>query len=88
MRQMYVQNDATTTGGWMLTLLLMCIPIVNFILLLVWAFGSGTEKSKQNWARANLIWLIIGLVVIAVIAAIGMAMGVNYMEYLDRTTVS
>ena len=51
-----------TIGNWMLTYLLMCIPLVNFILLFVWAFGSNTPESKANWAKASLIWMVIGIV--------------------------
>ncbi|MCO5045774.1 MAG: hypothetical protein J5I99_08490 [Verrucomicrobia bacterium] len=50
-----------TTGNWMLTYLLMCIPLVNLILLFVWAFGSNTPISKANWAKASLIWMVIAI---------------------------
>ncbi len=50
-----------TIGNWMLTYLLMCIPLVNVILLFVWAFGSNTPVSKANWAKASLIWMVIGI---------------------------
>jgi hypothetical protein len=46
----------------MLTTLLMCIPIVNLVLLFVWAFGSNTPESKANWARASLMWMVIAVV--------------------------
>ena len=38
------------------------IPIVNFILLLVWAFSASTPVSKANWAKASLIFILIGLI--------------------------
>ena len=50
-----------TVGNWMLTILLMFIPFVNLILLLIWAFGSNTPESKANWAKASLIWILIGI---------------------------
>lgn len=50
-----------SVGNWMLTYLLMCIPIVNLILLFVWAFGSNTPVSKANWAKASLIWMLIAI---------------------------
>ena len=50
-----------TIGNWMLTYLLMCIPLVNIILLFVWAFGSNTPVSKANWAKSSLIWMVIGI---------------------------
>ncbi|MDR3085087.1 MAG: hypothetical protein LBU47_02115 [Christensenellaceae bacterium] len=49
-------------GEWVGTFLLQCIPIVGFVLLLVWAFGSGAKPSKQNYARAMLILALAGVV--------------------------
>lgn len=58
------RREATVSvGNWMVTMLLMCIPVVNLIMLLVWAFGSGAEASKSNWAKAALIWALIGIAV-------------------------
>ena len=62
-----------TVGNWILTYLLMCIPFVNIILLFVWAFGSNTPKSKANWAKASLIWMLIGLVIGILFVAMGSA---------------
>ena len=55
-----------TVGDWMITILLTMIPCVNIILLCVWGFGSGTPKSKANWAKAQLIWVAI-IIVLGVI---------------------
>ena len=60
-----LQTNSTSTtiptSEWVLTLFLSAIPIVNIVLLCVWAFGSKTAESKKNWAKATLIWLIIAL---------------------------
>ena len=62
-----------TVGDWMLTHLLMCIPLVNLILLFVWAFGGNTPESKANWAKASLIWMVIGIALgIVLIAIVGL----------------
>lgn len=59
-----VESDASLTlGQWVLNLFLTYIPVVNIIMLLIWAFGSTTAPAKKNWARANLIWLVISIVV-------------------------
>lgn len=61
--QMTNHNQSIVTiGDWIITLILMCIPLVNFIMLLVWAFSSSTPVSKANWAKATLIFMIIGFV--------------------------
>ena len=65
-----------TVGNWILTTLLMCIPLVNIVLLFVWAFGSNTPISKANWAKAALIWAVISIsvyVLLALLIGIGAA---------------
>lgn len=44
---------------WLVTLLLMAIPIVGIVLLFVYAFGNNENVNKQNWAKAQLIMLAI-----------------------------
>lgn len=58
------QVQEVTLGDWMVTILLSAIPIVNIIMLFVWAFGSDTNPSKANWAKASLIWMLIGIVLV------------------------
>ena len=52
-------TSVVTTGDWMVTILITIIPIVNIVMLFVWAFGSGSNPSKANWAKASLIWFAI-----------------------------
>lgn len=52
---------------WMLTILVMAIPIVGFVMLFVWAFGSNTNTSKSNWAKATLVWMLIGILLAAML---------------------
>ncbi len=54
-----MDNREVTVGNWLVVYILMCIPLVNFIMLLVWAFGSGAPASQSNWAKATLIWMVI-----------------------------
>ncbi|RKN84821.1 hypothetical protein D7M11_11610 [Paenibacillus ginsengarvi] len=51
----------------MITILLMIIPVVNIILLCIWAFGGSTNPSKANYAKATLIWMAIGIVLYVVV---------------------
>ena len=39
-------------GNWIISLILTMIPIVNIIMLFVWAFSNGTNPTKANWAKA------------------------------------
>ncbi|WP_010495241.1 hypothetical protein [Paenibacillus elgii] len=49
-----------TVKDWLITMLIMIIPLVNLIMLFVWAFGGGENPSKANYAKATLIWMVIG----------------------------
>lgn len=49
-------------GTWIVTFLLMLIPLVNLIMLIVWA-ASGTENpNRKNWAIATLLMYVIYIV--------------------------
>jgi len=57
----YRRPETVSTGEWFVTLLIVSIPIVGFIMLIVWAFGGGALPSKANWAKAMLLWMLVGL---------------------------
>jgi hypothetical protein len=48
-----------TTRNWIGTLILVAIPLINIIMLIVWAASNETHPSKKSFARAYLI--IIGV---------------------------
>ncbi|NMA74202.1 MAG: hypothetical protein GX963_08620 [Bacteroidales bacterium] len=67
MQEQEIQNQnrsIVTLGDWIITLLIMIIPFVNFIMLFVWAFSSSTPQSKANWAKASLIFMLIGFLLL------------------------
>jgi hypothetical protein len=74
---METQNDQTISlGNWMLTLFLTFIPLVNIIMLIVWAVSSSTPPSKANWARAALLWMAIFIalgILMSIVGGIGLA---------------
>lgn len=60
-----MNNKDVSTGEWIICEILSYIPIVNLVMLCIWAFGSGdTPVSKKNWAKARLITWIISIVII------------------------
>lgn len=61
--QQQVPQPPVTISDWFLTLFLTAIPLVGIILLFVWAFGSNTNPSKANWAKAALLWAAIGIII-------------------------
>ena len=64
------QSNVVTVGNWMITLFIMIIPLINIIMLFVWAFSGGPKISKANWAKASLLWLLIMIVINIIIFAI------------------
>lgn len=54
-------SEPMTLKDWVITLLLLMIPIANIVLLFVWAFGSGVNKSKKTFCQAKLIMMLIGI---------------------------
>lgn len=39
---------------WTITLLVCFIPLINIIMLLVWAFGGDANQNKANFAKVAL----------------------------------
>ena len=54
-------------GGWMRILLLMLIPIVNILLIIVWACGGCKRITQRSFARATLIMMSVAIVLIMTI---------------------
>jgi len=66
-----MDNRVVSVGNWVVVFILMCIPIVNFIMLLVWAFGSGAPQSQANFAKAYLLLMLIGVGLLILLLMLG-----------------
>ena len=64
------RSQIMTVGDWIITLLITAIPIVGLVMLFVWAFGDNQNQNKANWAKANLIWILIMFVFVSIVYAI------------------
>lgn len=60
-------SEVMTVKNWLVVMLLSAIPLVNIILLFVWAFGDNVNLNKRNYSRAALLAALIGVVIYAVI---------------------
>lgn len=65
------ESAPVSLGDWILTLIILAIPIVGLVMLFVWGFSSSTQPSKQNFCRASLILYLIALVLVFLIAIMG-----------------
>ncbi|HEX3624741.1 MAG TPA: hypothetical protein VH280_04870 [Verrucomicrobiae bacterium] len=48
---------AVSVGNWILTFILLSIPLVNLIMLIVWAMGGTSYPSKKTFAQAYFVIL-------------------------------
>lgn len=77
-------------GKWLLTFLICIIPVVNIIMLIVWAVGSNPKNQiRKNWARAKLVWAVIMTVLSVIFSVIlwHIAYAVFYSIAADGDTV-
>ena len=55
--------------------ILFGIPLIGFIILLVFAFGGSGNINVKNFARSKFCYLILWFVIMIVLVAIGAATG-------------
>lgn len=61
-----MENQGTapvmSVKDWVVTLIISALPVIGIIMLFVWAFGSGNNPNKANWAKGALVLAAIVLV--------------------------
>ncbi|MBE6031755.1 MAG: zinc ribbon domain-containing protein [Clostridiales bacterium] len=60
-------TDVMTIGQYLLTFLLLSIPIANIVMMIIWSVTGSTNKNLQNMARALWIWVAIWTAVTVVL---------------------
>ena len=84
------QEKPISFGNWLLIMLIPFIPFVGFIaypaLMLIWAFRKDTPPTKKNWARANLVIILIGIVIFIMFfeSAMNMIMSGDFASYMKE----
>jgi hypothetical protein len=58
----FQQAPVMKVKDWLIIYLIMIIPIVNIVMLFIWAFDKNINPNKSNWAKASLVWTAIGLI--------------------------
>ena len=56
------RESVLSTTDWLVTLIITAIPIVNIIMLFIWAFGDNANHNRSNFSKAALILSAIGFV--------------------------
>ncbi|UTG76123.1 hypothetical protein KCG53_04420 [Neisseria subflava] len=72
------QAPVVSIKEWLLTNLILMIPLVNIVMMLVWAFGSNTNPNKANYFKAALILFVIYLVLAVAVVIFGSAAANQY----------
>lgn len=74
------QEDPISTSSYVGILFLLMIPLLNLLLLLIWACGGCRKVNKRNLSRALLIWMLIGCVLSGILFLVG---GFFFTDQLD-----
>ncbi len=75
-------NKIVKTGTFFGFMLLFAIPVIGFICAIIFSFAPKS-KSLKNFARATLIWMIIGLVITAIIVILCFVMTTTIINFLQ-----
>ena len=57
-----------TPMAWLGIMVLMCLPGVNLILLTVWACGGCRSRTRINYARGSLLFMLVCLLAVMAVA--------------------
>ena len=76
------EKSAPSIGQWMLYIFVAGIPVVGFVMLIVWMLDK-TNMARRNWATAMLLWMVIAYLMIfllwgSIFAMMGSAMQGDY----------
>ena len=48
---------------WVVVFVITAIPLVNIIMLIIWATDSRSNPNKNTYAKASLIMIAVGIVI-------------------------
>ncbi len=74
-----------SVGDWLLTIVLLAIPIVNIVLLIKWSMDAHVNPNRGNYAKALLI--IVGIQILVIAMFFGMFVGMlgSFAEMLGHS---
>ena len=64
------QAPIVSVKEWLITNLILMIPMVNLVMIFVWAFSSNTNPNKANYFKASLILFAIVMAIYLVLAVV------------------
>ena len=71
-------SETISVGDWIVTFIVLAIPLVNVGALLYWAFSGSANPSKRTYAQASLILFVVAVVLYLLAALVfGVNMGMS-----------
>ncbi len=62
-------KNYVSVGFWMFAMFITAIPIIGWIMILVWAF-AGDNESRKNYFKAILAWFLIAVMLVMGLAVV------------------
>ena len=78
-------NKVVGTGAYFGLMLLFALPIIGFIACIIMAFAPK-NKNIKHFARAQLIWTVIAVVLLGILVAVITLLTNSLMDYLGQIT--
>lgn len=76
--------DVLSSWGYAGSLILMSLPIVGFIITIVWASGGAVNYSRRNLARGYLILMGIGILISIAFAIFMVSAGITTDQFYQQ----
>ncbi len=67
-------SNYISVGSWMWMMFVTAIPIIGWIMILVWAF-TGDNQSRKNYYRAILAWILVFVALVFGLILLGGLLG-------------
>lgn len=71
--------DTLSVGNWVVTFIILAIPLVNIGAIFYWAFGGSVNPNKRTYAQASLIMFGIG-VALYLLIFVGLGVSTTLLE--------
>ena len=52
-------SSVLSVKDWAITIFISGLPLIGIVMLFVWAFSDDTNLNKKNWAKGNLLIMLI-----------------------------
>lgn len=65
MENLSAENSGVlSVKDWAITIFITGLPLIGLIMLFVWAFDDSTNINKKNWAKGNLLIMLLAIILV------------------------